>query len=116
MAEATIIQQKCVDTAKLTNPEKKASVYDMRFQKKWMEAVSYTHLDALHVAEDVQLGEGNVGGALHPDTVAGGHQIDRAYPAGTACLGTVLVAGLPQFLGLRAEPLLSLIHIWWPDS
>lgn len=37
MAEATIIQQKCVDTAKRTNPEKKASVYDMRFQKKWME-------------------------------------------------------------------------------
>ena len=37
MAEATIIQQKCVDTAKQTNPEKKASVYDMRFQKKWME-------------------------------------------------------------------------------
>ena len=32
MAEATIIQQKCVDTAKQTNPEKKASVYDMRFQ------------------------------------------------------------------------------------
>ena len=37
MTEAVIIQQKCVDTAKQTNPEKKASVYDMRFQKKWME-------------------------------------------------------------------------------
>ena len=37
MIEAVIIQQKCVDTAKQTNPEKKASVYDMRFQKKWME-------------------------------------------------------------------------------
>lgn len=37
MAEITIIQQKCVDTAKRINPEKKASVYDMRFQKKWME-------------------------------------------------------------------------------
>ena len=37
MAEAIIIQQKCVDTAKQMNPEKKASVYDMRFQKKWME-------------------------------------------------------------------------------
>ena len=37
MAEATVIQQKCVDTAKQTNPEKKASVYDMRFQKKWLE-------------------------------------------------------------------------------
>ena len=37
MVEAIIIQQKCVDTAKQTNPEKKASVYDMRFQKKWMD-------------------------------------------------------------------------------
>ena len=37
MIEAVIIQQKCVDTAKQTNPEKKASVYDMRFQKKWLE-------------------------------------------------------------------------------
>ena len=37
MAESIIIQQKCVDTARQTNPEKKASVYDMRFQKKWME-------------------------------------------------------------------------------
>ena len=37
MAEATIIQQKCVDTTKQMNPEKKASAYDMRFQKKWLE-------------------------------------------------------------------------------
>ncbi len=37
MVEVIIIQQKCVDTAKQTNPEKKASVYDMRFQKKWLE-------------------------------------------------------------------------------
>ena len=37
MAETLIIQQKCVDATKQTNPEKKASIYDMRFQKKWME-------------------------------------------------------------------------------
>ena len=37
MIEAIVFQQKCVDTAKQTNPEKKASVYDMRFQKKWLE-------------------------------------------------------------------------------
>ena len=36
MVEATIFQQKCVDTTKQLNPEKKASVYDMHFQKKWM--------------------------------------------------------------------------------
>ena len=37
LAEAIMFQQKCVDTAKQTNPEKKASVYDMQFQKKWLE-------------------------------------------------------------------------------
>lgn len=37
MIEAVIIQQKSVDTAKKTNPEKTASVYDLKFQKKWMD-------------------------------------------------------------------------------
>ena len=37
MIESVVLQQKCVDAAKVTNPEKKASVYDMKFQKKWME-------------------------------------------------------------------------------
>lgn len=36
--EAVIIQQKCVDAAKKTNPEKTASVYDTKFQKKWMDS------------------------------------------------------------------------------
>ncbi|MCD7804911.1 MAG: DUF3169 family protein [Oscillospiraceae bacterium] len=36
MAEAIILQQKAVDLIKSTNPEKKGSVYDMRFQKKWL--------------------------------------------------------------------------------
>ena len=36
MVEATVFQQKCVDTTKQLNPEKKVSVYDMQFQKKWM--------------------------------------------------------------------------------
>lgn len=35
--EWTIIQQKCVDTIKQLNPEKKTSVYDLGFQKKWLE-------------------------------------------------------------------------------
>lgn len=38
MIEAVIIQQKCVDAAKKTNPEKTASVYDLKFQKKWMDS------------------------------------------------------------------------------
>ncbi len=38
MVEATLLQQKAVDAIKSTNPEKKGSVYDMRFQKKWLES------------------------------------------------------------------------------
>lgn len=38
LVEVIIIQQKCVDAAKETNPEKTASVYDMKFQKKWMDS------------------------------------------------------------------------------
>ena len=37
MIETVLVQQKCVDAARQTNPEKKASVYDMHFQKKWMD-------------------------------------------------------------------------------
>ena len=42
MIEAVIFQQKCVDTTKKMNPEKTASVYDMKFQKKWMESCDET--------------------------------------------------------------------------
>lgn len=38
MIETVIIQQKCVDTTKKMNPEKTASVYDTKFQKKWMDS------------------------------------------------------------------------------
>lgn len=38
MIEAVIIQQKCVDTVKITSPEKTASIYDTKFQKKWMDS------------------------------------------------------------------------------
>ncbi len=38
MIEATIFQQKCVDAAKKTNPEKTASIYDVKFHKKWMDS------------------------------------------------------------------------------
>lgn len=36
--ETIVIQQKCVDVAKSMNPEKTASVYDTRFQKKWVDS------------------------------------------------------------------------------
>lgn len=38
LIETVFIQQKCVDAAKRTNPEKTASVYDMKFQKKWIDS------------------------------------------------------------------------------
>lgn len=38
LVETVFIQQKCVDAAKKTNPEKTASVYDTKFQKKWMDS------------------------------------------------------------------------------
>ncbi len=38
MAAVTILQQKTVDLTKRMNPEKRGSVYDMKFQKKWMES------------------------------------------------------------------------------
>lgn len=37
MIEAILFQQKCVYTVKQMNPEKKASFYYMRFQKKWAD-------------------------------------------------------------------------------
>lgn len=38
MIEAVMIQQKCVDATKKMHPEKTASVYDLKFQKKWMDS------------------------------------------------------------------------------
>lgn len=38
MGETVVLQQRCVDGVKKTNPEKTASVYDMKFQKKWMDS------------------------------------------------------------------------------
>lgn len=38
MIETILVQQKCVDTVKKMNPEKTASVYDTKFQKKWIDS------------------------------------------------------------------------------
>lgn len=38
MIETVVLQQKCVDAVKRINPEKTASIYDMRFQRKWMDS------------------------------------------------------------------------------
>lgn len=38
LAEGVIIQQKVVDITKIMYPEKTASVYDLKFQKKWVDS------------------------------------------------------------------------------
>ena len=38
IVETIIIQQRCVDAVKRMNPEKTASVYDVKFQRKWMDS------------------------------------------------------------------------------
>ena len=38
LAEGVIIQQKVVDINKIMYPEKTASVYDLKFQKKWVDS------------------------------------------------------------------------------
>ena len=38
MMEAVIIQQRGIDAAQKTNPEKTASFYDTKFQRKWMDS------------------------------------------------------------------------------
>ncbi len=49
LIEVIIIQQKCVDTAKKTNPEKTGSIYDMKFHKKW--------IDSCDEAEKIMIGK-----------------------------------------------------------
>lgn len=38
IAAVTVLQQKIVDLTKKMNPEKRGSVYDVKFQKKWFES------------------------------------------------------------------------------
>lgn len=49
MVETILIQQKMVDLAKQINPEKQGSVYDVKFQKKW--------LDSCDEAEKILIGQ-----------------------------------------------------------
>ena len=60
--------------------------------------------DLVHIAENIQLGEGDIGGALDLHAVAGGHQINRAYPTGPSGLGAVFRAGIPELLRILPEP------------
>lgn len=42
MVETIVVQQRCVDAVKRMNPEKTASVYDVKFQRKWMDSCDET--------------------------------------------------------------------------
>lgn len=88
--ETIIIQQKCVDAAKKMNPEKTASVYDTKFQKKWM--------DSCDEAEKIMIGKCAF----------------KAYRAtNTVC--TVLAIALALcalFLGIGFLPSLVVCLIW----
>ncbi len=61
MAETVVIQQKCVDAAKKINPEKTASVYDTKFQRKWM--------DSCDEAEKIMIGKCALKAYLATNTV-----------------------------------------------
>lgn len=90
MAEAIVLQQKLVDLAKRLNPEKQGSVYDTKFQKKWM--------DSCDEAEKIMIGQCAY----------------KAYAAaGIACLvlwGVFALSAL--FLDTGFLPVLAVCVIW----
>lgn len=38
LVECVLLQQRCVDSVKRMNPEKEGSIYDMKFQRKWLDS------------------------------------------------------------------------------
>ena len=64
--------------------------------------------DLVQIAQHVQAGQGNLGGALHHAAVLGGHGVEPAYPAGTAGGGAELAlvaAPAAQLIALLAQKL-----------
>ena len=61
--------------------------------------------DLVHIAENIQLGEGDIGGALDLHAVTGGYQVDGTHPAGPSGLGAVFRAGIPELLAFFPEHL-----------
>ncbi len=90
MFEVTLIQQKCVDLYKRMNPEKTASVYDAKFEKKW--------IDSCDEAEKVLIGKCAM----------------KAYSAtNLACVGLAsLLAACALFFEIGFLPSLSVCIIW----
>lgn len=90
MVEAILIQQRIVDLSKRMAPEKKGSVYDMHFQKKWF--------DSCDEAEKLIIGQCAY----------------KAYSASTkVCAGLWLVFTLSAlFLETGLLPILAVCLIW----
>ena len=90
MVEALLIQQRIVDLSKRLAPEKKASIYDMHFQKKWF--------DSCDEAEKLIIGQCAY----------------KAYSASSkVCVGLWLVFTLSAlFLETGLLPILAVCLIW----
>lgn len=90
MIETITIQQKCVDATKKMNPEKTASVYDMKFHKKW--------LDSCDEAEKILIGKCAF----------------KAYSATNTVCSTlaVLLAVAAIIFGIGLLPSLTVCIIW----
>ena len=90
MAEAILIQQRIVDLSKRMAPEKKGSVYDIHFQKKWFESCD------------------------EAEKLMAGQCAYKAYSASTkACAGLWLVFTLSAlFLSTGLLPILAVCLIW----
>lgn len=90
MAVNIVLQQKVVDLTKRMNPEKRGSVYDMKFHKKWM--------DSCDEAEQRRIGQASY----------------AAYRVtGNVCVGLWLVLMLLVFVyDIGVLPLFSVMLIW----
>lgn len=90
VVESMLIQQRAVDLTKRLYPEKQASVYDMRFQKKWFESCDE--------AERLMIGQCAY----------------KAYSAVTkVCVALWLIFSLSaMFLNTGLLPILAVCLIW----
>lgn len=90
MIAVMLLQQKVVDLTRRMNPEKRGSVYDMKFQKKW--------LDSCDEAERLQIGQAAY----------------RAYRTATmACLVLwVALLVLDMIFGFGLLPVFVVLLLW----
>lgn len=59
--------------------------------------------NGFQVAQYIQLGQCNAGGALNLNAVACGRNVDGAYPARPSGLCTILKSGFPELISILSE-------------